>query len=157
MMGEEGQTEAQALAKRVQAAVQEAFVNKDTRTPDTKTPKQKQAPADKPHTATTPTFAQIVAKNTTPTQAKVAPTKTSKTDRPTRVFIRLPPDHPARRASVIDTTDRLRRQLPQPLPALIKGVQHIPTGLAIIPRDSQSTEQLLAAEEKSRTYSRVPG
>jgi len=63
--------------------------------------------------------------------------------RPLRLFLRLPTDHPARHASPHAALQKLRSSLDPAVTDTIKEIQHVPTGLAIGPKDVQSAEVLL--------------
>ena len=52
-----------------------------------------------------------------------------------RVFIRLPQEHKARTASPYATLQKLRAELPAEVSAGIKGIQAVPSGLAITLKD----------------------
>ncbi|OJD09440.1 hypothetical protein ACJ73_10313, partial [Blastomyces percursus] len=76
------------------------------------------------------------------------PTRHLKAEKPARILARLPTDHIARRASPIATLQKLRRELTEPLAAAIKGVQNIPTGIAITASSLQGMEALLAKKDE---------
>ncbi|BCR91414.1 uncharacterized protein ACHE_70257S [Aspergillus chevalieri] len=63
--------------------------------------------------------------------------------RPLHLFLRLPTDHPARHASPHAALQKLRSSLDPAVTDAIKEIQHVPTGLAIGPKDAQSAEILL--------------
>src|SRR5699024_1931965 len=71
-----------------------------------------------------------------------------KPERPLRLFLRLPTDHPARQASPYAVLQRLRDNLGPTAIDTIKEIQHVPTGLAIRPKDTQSGQILLDKEEE---------
>ncbi|OJD23163.1 hypothetical protein ACJ73_05488 [Blastomyces percursus] len=85
-----------------------------------------------------------------PTTVPKSPLSTRhlKAEKPTRILARLPTDHIAWRASPIDTLQKLRRELTEPLAAAIKGVQNIPTGIAITVSSLQGMEALLAKKDE---------
>ncbi|OJD09428.1 hypothetical protein ACJ73_10324, partial [Blastomyces percursus] len=71
-----------------------------------------------------------------------------KVERPARILARLPANHLARKASPIATLQKLRAELAEPLAAAIKGVQHIPTGIAITAHSAQGMEALLEKKDE---------
>ncbi|ODM19397.1 hypothetical protein SI65_04381 [Aspergillus cristatus] len=75
-------------------------------------------------------------------------TRSSKPERPLRLFLRLPTDHPARHASPHAALQKLRSNLDPAVTDTIKEIQHVPTGLAIGPKDGQSREFLLNKKEE---------
>lgn len=79
---------------------------------------------------------------------KKAHTAPSKPERPLRLFLRLPAEHPARHASPHAALQKLRSSLDPVVTATIKEIQHIPTGLAIGPKDTQSAQILLNKKEE---------
>jgi len=79
---------------------------------------------------------------------KKAHTALSKPGKPLRLFLRLPAEHPARQASPHATLQKLRSNLEPTVTHAIKEIQHVPTGLAIGPKDTQSGEILLNKKEE---------
>ncbi|BCR91876.1 uncharacterized protein ACHE_70719S [Aspergillus chevalieri] len=67
--------------------------------------------------------------------------------RPLRLFLRLPTDHPARHASPHAALQKLRSSLDPAVTDAIKEIQHVPTGLAIGPKDVQNAEILLVNKD----------
>jgi hypothetical protein len=76
-----------------------------------------------------------------PGSEKQRPTQTA------RLFVRLPQEHKARTASPYATLQKLRAELPAHVSSHIKGVQAIPSGLAIIPKDGTGSSALSTAKE----------
>lgn len=82
-----------------------------------------------------------VAARTTPNGPKThpkiprTPYKSPKLEKPPRIFLRLPKDHPARRASPHATMDILRKNLDRTCSTAVNEIQQVPSGLAIQPKD----------------------
>ncbi|OJD09867.1 hypothetical protein ACJ73_10044 [Blastomyces percursus] len=101
----------------------------------------------------TGTYAEAAATPTSvPTTVSKSPLSTRhfKAEKPARILARLATDHIVRRASPIATLQKLRRELTEPL-AAIKGVQNIPTGIAITVSSLQGVEALLAKKDEIST------
>lgn len=92
-----------------------------------------------------------IAANTSDSEAQKSKKAESRkpTDAPTaRVFVRLPQEHRARAADPYATLQKLRAELPESVSKGIKGVQAVPTGLAITLKDSDTSAACLEAKEK---------
>ena len=75
-------------------------------------------------------------------------TAPTKPERPLRLFLRLPADHPARHASPHAALQKLRSSLDPAITDTIKEIQHIPTGLAIGPKSTQAGQILHSKKEE---------
>lgn len=73
--------------------------------------------------------------------------KQEKLEKPHRLFLRIPEDHPARQASPHAVTEILRANLAPAYTSAIKEIQHVPSGLAIWPRDNLGGQLLLEGKE----------
>lgn len=83
------------------------------------------------------------------------PYKASQHEKPPRIFLRLPKNHPARRASPHATMDILRKHLDKPCSEAVKEIQQVPSGLAIWPRDGLGLH--LFTERKEALESFIQG
>lgn len=81
-----------------------------------------------------------------PKQPKT-PYKSPQPEKLPRIFLRLPKDHPARRASPFATMDILRKHLDKTCSAAVKEVQQVPSGLAIWPKDGLGFQLLMERRE----------
>jgi hypothetical protein len=75
------------------------------------------------------------------------PQKPPQPEKPSRIFLRLPKDHPARQASPYATMEILRKHLDRTRSAAVKEVQQIPSGLAIWPKDGLGLQLLMECKE----------
>src|SRR5699024_3573447 len=82
------------------------------------------APASPPRTYAAAVESKPDSKNT-----RKSYTTPPKPERPLRLFLRLPTDHPARQASPYAVLQRLRDNLGPTTIDTIKEIQHVPTGL----------------------------
>ncbi|ODM15965.1 hypothetical protein SI65_08399 [Aspergillus cristatus] len=87
--------------------------------------------------------------NAPKTQLKIPKTthKSPQSEKTPRIFLRLPKDHPARRASPYATMDILRKHLDRTCSAAVKEVQQVPSGLAIWPKDGLGFQLLMERKE----------
>ena len=83
------------------------------------------------------------------TQPKLheTPHKSPQLEKPPRIFLRLPKDHAARRASPYATMDTLRKHLDKTCSTAVKEVQQVPSGLAIWPKDGLGLQLLMERRE----------
>lgn len=107
-----------------------------------------EAAAATPPAASQPTArpAAVTSKTNSSPGKKGNPPHQMKAERPPRLFLRLPEKHPARNTSLHATVLALRQKLPITHSQCINEIQHIPTGLAICPKDSLGA-QLLASRK----------
>ncbi|ODM18624.1 hypothetical protein SI65_05241 [Aspergillus cristatus] len=101
-------------------------------------------PARPPQTYAAATTASKSEGKTT----KKAHTTSSKPERPLRLLLRLPTDHPARHASPHAALLKLRSSLDPAVTNTIKEIQYVPIGLAIGPKDAQGGQILLDKKEE---------
>ena len=71
----------------------------------------------------------------------------SHAERPPRLFLRLPRDHPARTASPHATTVILREHLDESGASAVRETQQVPSGLAIWPKDHLGLQLLMERRE----------
>ena len=83
----------------------------------------------------------------TPARQPRTPYKSPQPEKPPRIFLRLPKDHPARQASPFATMEILRKHLDKTCSAAVKEVQQVPSGLAIWPKDGLSFQLLMERKE----------
>ncbi|ODM15573.1 hypothetical protein SI65_08807 [Aspergillus cristatus] len=102
------------------------------------------APARPPQTYAAATTASKSDSKTT----RKPQTISSKPERPLRLFLWLPTEHPARHASPHAALQKLCNSLDSAVTDTIREIQHVPTGLAIRPKDAQSGEILLNKKEE---------
>lgn len=94
------------------------------------------------------TYAAAIESKSDSKTTRKSYTTPPKLGRPLRLFLRLPTDHPARQASPYAVLQKLRDDLGPTATNTIKEIQHVPTGLAIGPRDSHSGQILLDKKEE---------
>ncbi|ODM20668.1 hypothetical protein SI65_03721 [Aspergillus cristatus] len=94
------------------------------------------------------TFATATAPKSNSQNIRKPHNTSPKPERPLRLFLRLPTDHPARHASPHAALQKLRSSLDPAVTDTIKEIQHIPTGLAIGPKDAQGGQVLLNRKEE---------
>ena len=82
-----------------------------------------------------------------PPNAPKSPYKSPLPEKSSRIFLRLPEDHPARRASPHATMDILRKHLDKTCSTAVKEIQQVPSGLAIWPRDGLGLHLLTERKE----------
>lgn len=80
-------------------------------------------------------------------KAPKPPYKSPLPEKPPRIFLRLPEDHPACRASPHATMDILRKHLDKTCSTVVKEIQQVPSGLAIWPRDGLGLHLLTERKE----------
>lgn len=68
-------------------------------------------------------------------------------EKPPRLFLRLPQDHPARRASPYASLETLRAHLDETSAAALKEVRQVPSGLAIQPKDGIGAQLLIERKD----------
>ena len=112
------------------------------------TKKENQQPPHSEHNYSYAEAARTVP-NTPKTQYKLPKTvyKSIQPEKPPRIFLRLPKDHPARRASPYATMDTLRKHLDKTCSAAVKEVQQVPSGLAIWPKDGLGLQLFMERRE----------
>ena len=136
-MKQKEQPRALSFGKALHTFVQSFFTQSTAKIQD-QGPTVNPAPASPPETYA----AAIESKSDNKTTRK-SYTTPPKLERPLRLFLRLPTDHPARHASPHAALQKLRSSLDPSVTGTIKEIQHIPTGLAIGPKDAHSGEILL--------------
>lgn len=141
-MKQKEQPRAFSFGKALHTFVQSFFTQSTAKVQD-QGPTVNQAPASRPQTYA----AAIESKSDSKTPRK-SYTTPPKLGRPLRLFLRLPTDHPARQASPYAVLQKLRNDLGPTATNTIKEIQHVPTGLAIGPRDSHSGQILLDKKEE---------
>ena len=92
----------------------------------------------------TPSWAQVAASS----NSKEAPKGGFTKAHPTRIFIRLPPEHKARTANPYATLQKLRAEIPADVSKGIRSVQPVPSGLAVTLDVNASTIDNLDAKGK---------
>ena len=141
-MKQKEQPRALSFGKALHTFVQRFFTQSTAKIQD-QGPTANPAPASPPQTYA----AAIESKSDSKTTGK-SYTTPPKLERPLRLFLRLPTDHPARQASPYAVLQKLRNNLGPTATDTIKEIQHVPTGLAIGPKDTQSGQILLNKKEE---------
>lgn len=90
-----------------------------------------------------------------PARQTRTPYKSPQSEKPPRIFLRLPKDHPARQASPHATMDILRKNLDKTCSTAVKEIQQVPSGLAILPKDGLGLH--LLSERKNALERLVQG
>ena len=114
----------------------------------TNTKDQPTEPAYDPSNPQPETKTYATAARTPPDPPTITPNirpkrKQEKPEKPHRLFLRIPEDHPARQASPHAVTEILRANLAPAYTSAIKEIQHVPSGLAIWPRNNLGGQLLL--------------
>lgn len=101
----------------------------------------------------TPTTGATATPATTSQSAARAPNGTrAKKPKDLRLFARLPPDSPMRKHTTFALVNALRRQIGTQGPKVLKDVHKTPSGLALVPRDAQGQQILLAHSKDITTF-----
>ena len=134
---------ASSFGNALQIFVHNYFTQPGTNTRD-------QGPTTNPGPASPPmTYATISSTSKSESKStKKTYTAPTKPERPLRLFLRLPTDHPARHASPHAALQKLHSSLDPAITDTIKEIQHVPTGLAIGPKSTQAGQILHSKKEE---------
>ena len=134
-----GLTEALGLGSEINNTVQKYCenVSKD----GTGSQGSTSAPGNK---TTSPSWASVAAKGTKSPNFQAATPKAASA--PPRLFARLPTEHKARASNPYATLHKLRSELPDNMGGMIKEVQAVASGIAIIPQTGWGSTSLFQAK-----------